>query len=218
MFDRCAIAKEIAEDIEQQKCSTDSKECKIATEIKNAIINRECSQSKEEVKELITNIFDNVEVKDFMWKDIATLKIDNRYMYRGASKKELESLLNGGKSGGFWSNIPDFSYGGVFLIAKNKDPEYHHPSEIPGTYHLPLTDIKAIYVDTKNALFRIYPILNLDEFSRLFIFESKTEAEDYYKKWYLHSEFGEEIKKIAEMALEEGKAVPELVLQEYPGL
>lgn len=42
MFDRCAIAKEIAKDIERQKCSTDSKECEIATEIENAIISREC--------------------------------------------------------------------------------------------------------------------------------------------------------------------------------
>ena len=47
MFDRCAIAKEIAEDIEQQKCSTDSKECAVATEIGNVIINRECSPPKE---------------------------------------------------------------------------------------------------------------------------------------------------------------------------
>ena len=47
MFDRCAIAKEIAEDIERQKCGTDSKECKIATEIKNTIISRECSPPKE---------------------------------------------------------------------------------------------------------------------------------------------------------------------------
>jgi len=47
MFDRCAIAKEIAEDIERQKCSTDSKECETTTEITNAIINRECSPPKE---------------------------------------------------------------------------------------------------------------------------------------------------------------------------
>lgn len=47
MFNRCAIAKEIAEDIERQKCSVDNKECEIATEIKNAVISRECSLPKE---------------------------------------------------------------------------------------------------------------------------------------------------------------------------
>lgn len=44
MLDRCAIAREIAEDIERQKCSTDSKECTAAMEIGNAIISRECSE------------------------------------------------------------------------------------------------------------------------------------------------------------------------------
>jgi len=44
MIDRCAIAKEIAEEIERQKCGAGSEECVIAKEIKNDIITRECSQ------------------------------------------------------------------------------------------------------------------------------------------------------------------------------
>jgi len=172
---------------------------------KRASSKGDCPTKAPEIRiEVITNIFDNAEVQSFMSKDIATFKIDDRYMYRGASKEEFESLLNGGTSGGFWSNIPDFSYGGgVFLIAENKYPEYHHPGEIPSSYHLPLADIKAIYANTKYALFRVYPILSLDEFSRLFNFRSETEAEEHYKKWYLQGEFGEEINKIAEIEIPE---------------
>jgi len=56
MFDRCAIAKEIAEDIEKKECERDSEKCKIVYNIIDDLIIKECIEFKDILKETIKNI------------------------------------------------------------------------------------------------------------------------------------------------------------------
>jgi len=106
------------------------------------------------------------------------------YMYRGCSLKEIQNIINGGESGGFWSDYCDFSYGsGGFLVAKYKGPKWaiRFKGEIPIRFHLKLKDIERIYVRTNDItgigiglvplklylhedLIRAYPSLSKNDF------------------------------------------------------
>ena len=98
MFDRCTIAKEIAEDIERQKCSTGDKECEIATEIRNTIISRECFDWGRFVK--------NLEVKHYAgYRTEMAYGLGGRDL-RSVVKFEIEELENTDIID--WTGVPDY--------------------------------------------------------------------------------------------------------------
>lgn len=128
---RCAIAKQISEDIKQKECRAEDTRCKIATEIADTVVEKECSVKKrrigfgkwEEIKE--------ERITDYLNYDLSPDDIQNKRnpfpnkMYRWASKAEWENIKEGDRAGGHWStNLGDFSYMSeykVLLVTKNRE-------------------------------------------------------------------------------------------------
>ena len=145
--ERCQIIKDILKDIETSECKN-SERCEIVKEVTDRTIKKEC----------------------MLVSDISSI-----YMYRGTSLNEVQNVITGGLSGGFWSNYFDPSYlSGALLVAKNKEPELKWRGEMPGTYHLRLKDIVSIYVDNDSinirfplGLVQVYPVLTESEFKEL---------------------------------------------------
>lgn len=96
-------------------------------------------------------------------------------MYRGTSLSEVQGVIKGKVSGGFWSNYYDLSYvHGALLVAKSKEPKLKWKGEMPRTYHLHLKDILQIHVDTDIInlrfplnLVRVFPVLTEYMFKKL---------------------------------------------------
>jgi len=128
MFDRCAIAKEIAEDIERQKCSTDSKECEIATEITNVIIRRECS-------------LDFLAEEAQKYKNYDDFEREGKYIYWHGTDSPAFTIFNPilkTKEEQFWNPLGNSN---VMYVSNDKEfvtlfGKYAHPVIIPPTANI----------------------------------------------------------------------------------
>jgi len=127
-------------------------------------------------------------------------QVDKNHAYRGIGLGELNSILEGGKSGSFWSNYFDPSYYSVgLLITSNPYPKYQFKGEIPSKFRRTLNEIEAIYL---NPLFfdiewvdpvRIHPLMPFEEFKHYYPKTDKC----FYNKIYKNPKISYLIDKIS---------------------